>query len=222
MAQQAKVMSEKMKRKIVEEFIGEDLEKFVEENLGIDWVQAVRGTLTPYIKKLIKRSLYFNHQKKGRTDLQLVQEIIFSRCIELKLISEFADRVVLHGSDKENLITRIANNNPDFWEVGTNNFFEVVSNYHGLFVNKENFYISKNKVLNLCSDARYMTIYLLAVDVLYKSYCFVKVLPDMEEMKYISEEEGVDGYRVSLKGQEWISLGEINYTKEKVGKTDEE
>lgn len=145
-----KQIHKRNKRIFTELFIGEDIEKFTEEHLGIDYRKALQEELTPYIKYLIEQSWYFESQKKGRTDLEVVQELIYSRCIELALLEKWKGKLILNGSDKDNLITRFATHQPDFWEIGTNNYYEVVSTYNGLFVNRECVYLAKGKLLSLC------------------------------------------------------------------------
>lgn len=209
----ANEMNEKLKIRVIEAFIGEDLEQYVEMHLGLDWKKALNGELTPYVRKLIDQSFYFESQRGTRTELQFVQELIYSRCIELKLIDSWFYRITLNGSDKDCLITKISTNASDFWEINTNNYYEVVSNYHGVFVNKENFYITKGKLLNLCESAKHHNQYILAVDVLYKSYCFLPILPNLDDMDYITEHTWGEGFSISLKGREWLQLGEEDYLR---------
>lgn len=207
----AKQMNEQLKQQVIEAFIGENLEQFVVKHLGLDWKKALNGDITPYVQKLIDESFYFDAQRGNRSDLQFVQELIYSRCIELKLIESWFYRLALNGSDKDCLITKISTNASDFWEINTDNYYEVISNYHGVFVNKENFYVAKGKLLNLCENAKYHTQYIIAVDVLYKSYCFIPILSSPDKMEYVSEQILGGGYSISLKEREWHQLGEEDY-----------
>lgn len=199
---------ERNKRIFTELFIKEDLDTFVERHLGIDYKLALQGTLTPYIQYLISQSFYFEGQKSGRTDLELVKELIYSRCVELRLLEKWGRGIVFNGSDKDNLITKFASNRADLWEIGTNNYYEVMSTYVGMFHNKESVFITKGKMENLCHYAATTNQYLIAVDVMFQRYCFVKIDEDVHKMKGVEEMLLGKGYILSLKNATWYTMDE--------------
>lgn len=203
-----KQIHERNKRIFTELFLGEDIESFTETHLGIDYRKALQGELTPYIKYLISQSLYFESQKNGRTDLHVVQELVYSRCIELALLEKWKGKLILNGSDKDNLITRFATNQPDLWEIGTNNHYEVISTYGGLFLNKEFVYLTKGKLYNLCRNASTSNQFLILVDVMYQRYAFLPIKEKPEMMVYADEGVLDGGYTLSLKGLDWFSMDE--------------
>lgn len=211
----SKELNEKFKLRVVEAFIGEDLMPFVERNLGIDWCKALEGEITPYVRGLIDKSYYFDFQRRDRTEIQFIKELIYSRCIELKLIESNFFRLTLNGSDKDCLITTISTNASDFHEINTSNYIEVISTYNGSFISRELLYVPKSKFENLCESAKKHNQYILAVDVLHKSYCFVPILEDAEKMDYVID-QFLGSYVISLKGMEWIILGEEDYYCESV------
>lgn len=198
---------EQCKFQTVENFVEKELLSFVEEKLGIDFRKALEGELTPYVQNLIDNSFYFNAQKGCRTDLQMVKELIYSRCVELRLIEKWKRQmVVLNGSDRDCLITRYATNASDLWEVGTSNYYEVISTYKGYCLNNENLYIGKGKMQKLCEHAKTSNQYLVVVDVLFKRYCFVPVRENINDMDYVSAVVLGGGYSVNLEGVDWFRL----------------
>lgn len=200
---------EQCKFQTVENFVEKELLSFVEEKLGIDFRKALEGELTPYVQNLIDNSFYFNAQKGCRTDLQMVKELIYSRCVELRLIEKWKRQmVVLNGSDRDCLITRYATNASDLWEVGTSNYYEVISTYKGYCLNNENLYIGKGKMQKLCEHAKTSNQYLVVVDVLFKRYCFVPVRENISDMDYVSAAVLGGGYNVNLEGVDWFRLDE--------------
>lgn len=200
---------EQCKFQTVENFVGEELLGFVEEKLGIDFRKVLEGELTPYVQNLIDNSSYFNVQKGNRTDLQMVKELIYSRCVELRLLEKWKKQmVVLNGSDKECLITRYATNASDMWEVGTANYYEVMSTYTGYCLNTEKLFIGKGKMQKLCEHAKISNQYLLVVDVLFRRYCFVPLRGNIHEMDYVSPAAAGNGYNINLEGVDWFKLEE--------------
>lgn len=211
----SKEINEQFKLRVVEAFIGEDIIPFVERNLGIDWCRALEGEITPYVRMLIDKSFYFDAQRRDRSEIQFIKELIYSRCIELKLIESWFYRLTLAGSDKDCLITTYSNNNSDFWEINTNNYIEVISTYTGSFISRQLIYIPQKKFEHLCESAKTHNQYILAVDVLHKSYAFVPILADVEKMDYVVDQL-LGSYVISLKGIDWILLGEEDYYRESV------
>ena len=203
-----KQILERNKRIFTELFIGADIMDYTEQHLGIDYRIALQGELTPYIKYLISQSWYFDTQKGERSDLQMVQELIYSRCIELYLLEKWGGKLVLNGSDKDSLITRFATNQSDMWEFGSNNYYEVISTYGGTFINKGYVFISKPKFENLRKSASTVNQYIIAVDVMYQKYCFLPINADIHLMKYAKELPLKDGYNLSLEGLEWFDINE--------------
>lgn len=206
----SKELNEKFKERVVEAFIGEDLMPFVERNLGIDWCKIFEGEITPYVRNLIDQSYYFDFQRRDRTEFLFIKELIFSRCIELKLIESNFFRLTLNGSDKHCLITQISTMAPDLLEINTSNYIEVISTYSGSFILKELLYVPKAKFENLTENAKTKKQFILAVDVLHKCYCFVPILEDIEKMDYVID-QFLGSYVISLKGMDWIMLGEEDY-----------
>jgi len=193
----------------VENFVGKELYGFVEERLGIDFRKALEGEITPYVQNLIDNSYYFDVQKGSRTDLQMVKELVYSRCVELRLLEKWKKQmVVLNGSDKDCLITRYASNASDMWEVGTSNYYEIMSTYKGYCLNSENLYISKGKLQKLSEHAKNSIQYLVVVDVLFRKYCFIPVRGNISEMDYVEPSPLGNGYNVSLEGVDWFMLEE--------------
>lgn len=203
-----KEIDEKVKCCIVEAFIGEELEEFVEKNLGMDWKMVLRGEITPYVQKLIDQSFYFDFQKQGRDDLEFLRELIYSRCIELKIADNWCDRLVLDGSDKDCLITRYVNHRSDFKEIDKNNYYEVVSNYNGHFKHLQSLYLPARKAEALMKNAKKNHQYVIAVDVMFKVYYIVPILAEEKDMSYLRKSTPDGGYWLGLRGMKCIKLGE--------------
>lgn len=208
-----KEIDERVKFSIVEAFVEEELLSFVEENLGIDWrIVLEEEKITPYIQRLIDQSFYFEFQKNGRTELEFVKELIYSRCIELKLKKTWGDLLIFNGSDKDCLITQFTNTRSDFRMLNSNSYFEVISNYNGHFSQSKSFYLSTGKMEALMVNASKNLQYVLAVDVLFKSYYIVEIRSDLEEMTYVKKSPIEDGgYWISLRGIKEIKLGEEEF-----------
>lgn len=203
-----KEIDDKVKCCIVEAFIGEELEEFVEKNLGLDWKQALRGEITPYVQKLIDQSFYFDFQKQGREDLEFIKELIYSRCIELKISNNWCNRLVLDGSDKDCLITRYVSHRSDFKEFDKNNYYEVVSNYNGHFKHVQSLYLPARKAEALMKNAKKNHQYVIAVDVMFKVYYIVPILTEEKDMSYLRKSTPDGGYWLELRGMKAIKLGE--------------
>lgn len=193
----------------VENFVGTELLTFVEQRIGIDFRKALEGEITPYVQNLINNSYYFNTQKGNRTDLQMVKELVYSRCVEMRLLEKWKEKmIVLNGSDKDCLITRYATNASDMWEIGTSNYYEVISTYKGYCLNSENLYIGKGKMQRLCEHAKNNNQYLVVVDVLFRKYCFIPLRGNIYEMDYVEVSPLGSGYNISLEGVDWFMLEE--------------
>lgn len=200
---------EMCKYQAVESFVGQELLGFVERRIGIDFRKALEGEITPYVQSLIDKSIYFESQKAGRTDLQLIKELIYSRCIEFRLLDKWKERnVVLNGSDKDCLITLLSSNNPDMWEMGTDNYYEVVGCHNGFCINQERYVMGKAKMMKLCENAKKHNQYLVVVDVLYHKYCFLPLRENVNEMDYVELSPFGSGYNINLKGVDWFLLEE--------------
>lgn len=206
-----KEIDEKVKYCIVEAFVGEELESFVEKNLGMDWKEALKGEITPYVQKLIDQSFYFEYQKQGRNDLDFIKELVYSRCIELKIADNWCNRLILDGSDKDCLITRFVNHRSDFREYETNNYYEVVSNYNGHFKHLQSLYLPAKKMEALMNNAKKNQQYVIAVDVMFKVYYMIPILDDVEAMSYVRKSAMDGGYWMDLRGMEVIKSGEEDF-----------
>ena len=193
------------KRIVLEQFIGEDLEQYCERYLGIDFKLALQGVLTEYVQYLIDSSKTFQYQKKDRSNLEFIQELIYSRCAELKLLEKWTDKVVLDGSDKELIICKYATNRPDFFEVNSARHYEVISSYRGFFLSTEQMFLTKEKLKNLCYYAEKYELYVIALDILYQRYTFVPIYSQLEQNPIIPTE---NGYNLLLKGLNGYSLYE--------------
>lgn len=207
-----KEIDEKVKSAIVQAFVGEELKGFVENNIGIDFRKILEGEITPYVQKLINQSFYYEFQKGNRTDLEFVRELIYSRCVELKLAQNWGDVLLLDGSDKDCLITRYTNHRSDFKVLHRNEYYEVVSCYSGHFGHLHSLYLSSGKMEALMNNAKKNIQYLIAVDVMFQEYYILEIRSDIDEMPYVKKigvEDG--GYYLSLKGAKKVKLGEEEF-----------
>lgn len=198
---------------IIESFIGEDVYDYIEKNLGIDWrIAYEEERLTPYIENLLEASKYLGNQLKSRNNIDIVKELICSRVIEMRLIEKWKDsEVCLNGSDKDKLITEYSSYAPDLRQRRTDNYFEVISNYSGKFISNQYMYVRQDKINYLMEFANYHTVYIVAVDVLYKKYTFIPI-NSKTKFKHM-ERPNFYGVTIDLINAEWVSL----YEKDMVG-----
>ena len=192
----------------VEAFIGEGIYNFVERNLGIDWrILLEEKRITPYIQKLIDNSKYLGFQLNGRTEIEAISQLIYSRCIELRLIQKWDGKVKLNGTDRELLITEYSSYRPDCREVDCDYYYEIISTYNGQFILNHFLYVREEKIKFLCDFAKSHHIFIVCVDVLSKKYCFVPVKQDLEDMDNASTLP-FNGVQVDLSTVDWFSLDE--------------
>lgn len=199
---------ELQKMRAIEAFIGENITDYVEKKLGIDYRIAIEEKrLTAYIRGLIDSSQYFQTQLKGREKVDVVNQLICSRVIEHRLLDKWKGKVRLNGSDKDKLITEYSSYLPDLKEVAGSNYYEVISTFNGNFVLNSTLFVRDGKLNYLMEFAKTHKVYIVAVDVLAKTYCFIPIKPDIEAMDYVTAGASL-GYQIDLKDIDWFLLDE--------------
>ncbi len=201
-------------RAAIEAFIGTDLAEYAENKLGLDWrVVVEEGRITPYIRNLINQSKYFTKQCGDRKEVEVVEQLIYSRLIECRLLDKWGDKARLNGTDSDKLITEYSSYSPDIKETGVDSedyYYEVISTFHGGFLLNSGITVREGKINYLINFARGHNVYIVAVDVLAKVYCFVPIRGSYDEMSYVTK-AALFGYHIDLKDLEWFSLWESDY-----------
>ncbi len=197
------------KIKAIEQFIEEDIYTYVERNLGLDYrVLLEEDIITPYIQKLIDQSEHFKTQAGTRSYVDFLRQLIFSRCVETRLLKKWGKKAELNGSDRLLLVSKFSSYAPDIRETGADFYYEVMSTYNGQFVLNSVLYIKADKLDHLCEFAKYHNTYIVAIDVLAKVYCFIPIHSDKDEMYKIIKPAPDGGLQISLKEVDWFTLDE--------------
>ncbi len=206
-----KVVMELQKKAAIEAFVGENIYDYIERKLGIDWRIAVEEKrITPYVQRLIDNSKYFSSQLKGRTNEEVIEQIVFSRCIELRLIEKWQNTVRLNGSDRDLLITEYSSYQPDLKERDSDYYYEIVCTYNGQFVLNGSVFIKEAKFNYLMEFSKIHNVFIVAVDVLSQKYCFIPINSELCEMPYITEAP-VTGRQIDVRNIDWFSLSESDF-----------
>lgn len=148
-------------------YLGEDFRRVHEE-----------GIITPYIENLMKESAAFKYQKQGREDIEILRELIYSRCVEHYLMAYFGD-LALCGSDKDCILTKYSTHFPDL-KSKDGNYYEVVCCSFGQFSFRNYITITESKLNYLCDFSSKNKTYLLLVDIMYCRYWKIEILPNFE------------------------------------------
>jgi hypothetical protein len=192
----------------IEQFIEEDIYTYVERNLGLDYrVLLEDDIITPYIQRLIDQSEHFKNQAGSRSYIDFLKQLIYSRCVEIRLLKKWGKKAELNGSDRLMLISKFSSYSPDIRETDVDYYYEVMSTYNGQFVLNSSLLIKAEKLDHLCEFAKYHNTCIVAIDVLAKVYCFIPILPDKDEM-YKKVMITPAGVQISLKEVDWFTLGE--------------
>lgn len=203
-----KELMELQKMAAIEEFVGENLYDYIEKKIGLDWRKVIEEKeITPFIQNLMDESLYFEYQLRDRETIDVLSQLVFSRCIEFRLLDKWKGKAILTGTDKDQLITKFSSHYPDIREISGNYFYEVVTTYNGQFMLNSKIYIGKEKMDYLVNFAKSHNLFLVGVDVLAKGYFFVPIKNSYEKMPYVGK--GVlTGYSIDIKDIDWFSLDE--------------
>lgn len=206
-----KVVMELQKKAAIEAFVGENIYDYIERKLGIDWRIAVEEKrITPYVQRLIDKSKYFSAQLKGRTQEEGVTQLVFSRCIEHRLLEKWQGEAHLNGSDRDILITEYSSYRPDIKERNCDYYYEIISTYNGQFILNSAVFVRKPKFDYLMDFAKRHNVFIVAVDVLSQEYCFIPIKSRLGDMPYVSEAP-VTGIQIDLNNMDWFSLYESDF-----------
>lgn len=201
-------------RAAIEAFIGDNIEQYTENKLGIDWrIVLEERRITPYIRNLINQSKYFSRQCGDREEVEVIEQLIYSRLIECRLLEKWGDKAKLNGTDSEKLITEYSSYSPDIKESvpgAEDYYYEVISTFHGAFILNSVLSVREGKLNYLVNFAKLHNVYIVAVDVLAKRYCFIPIRGDFNEMDYVRK-GALYGYSIDLRDLEWFSLLESDY-----------